>query len=669
MPSFSFLKFNSFRFPSRRQWTQFFKLLNRKEKYFLYVCLALFASSAIYLYSDHYYANTTVVPKDGGRIKEGFVGQPQFINPLLYFHSEEIDKSLIELMFSGLMSYDENGGIVPDMMDKYEFKDGGKTLEFSIKENLKWQDGQPLTIDDVAFTIGLVQDSRYFSDFRLNWQQIEIEKISATAGRLKLKQPYAGLLENLATLKILPKHSWDPAAQIQPQNFASTVGSGPYKVKQVKQNKDKNLIDSIILERNPNYCGKKPYLDEIEFVFFSQKDQLIKALKSGQIKSALLESYKDYSQKQFKSFDLKELQTPGYFAVFFNTNEKIFSEKDVREAFALATDRNEIIQQALDQKRAAVSSPILPEFYGFAGPDSVPGLDLEKAKSLLIGQDFILQDGRMVKTVEKLPKFQLKNDLIVGSKGTEVEKLQECLATDKDVYPSGKITGEFGQETKAAVISFQEKYKDEILTPSNLTKGNGKVGAGTRAKLNELCWPSPTDVTPLSFTLTTFDSPDMTEVAKVIKTQWEKIGAEVVIKTVTSTQEIYKITQERNFQALLFGETLSSIPDPLPFWHSLQAIDPGLNLTGYDNKKADELLEQAKKYYNANDPERIKALEQFQNIVIEDSPAILLYDQKYFYLADRSIKGVGVKKIVETAKRFSGVSNWYVQTQRIWNEK
>ncbi|MFA5742877.1 MAG: ABC transporter substrate-binding protein [Candidatus Paceibacterota bacterium] len=669
MPSFLKLNLPS-KLPSRRQWTQFFKLLNPKEKKVFFSFLFLFLASSLFLYFDFYFRNTIAVPQEGGRIKEGFVGQPQYINPLLSFPSE-IDKSLVELLFSGLMTYDQNGEIIPDLIKSYEFKDDGKTFEFSIKENAKWQDGKPLTMEDVIFTIDLVQNSKSLSLLRPNWQGVTIEKISENDGRLKLKQPYSGLLENLAVLKIIPEHIW---ANIQPENFAlntdlnifNPVGSGPFKVKQVKQRKDKS-IESITLTKNDYYSGKKAYLDEVDFIFFSKKEDLISALKRKQIQSARLESYKDYDPKTFKSFELTELQAPKYFAAFFNLQKKIFSEKDIREAFTMATDRNEIIQSALESKASAVDSPILPAYFGFNSSASVYPFDIEKAKSLLANQDFVAKDGQTVKTVEKLPKFQLTKDLVFGNKGTEVERLQECLAKDSDVYPEGTVTGEFGDKTKAAVIKFQEKYASEILAPSNLTKGNGKVLAGTREKLNQLCYPAPTEETSLSFSLTTVNNPDLIKIAEILKNQWEKIGAKVEIKLLNE-EEINKAIRERNFEVLLFEESLSSIPDPLPFWHSLQIIDPGLNVSGYENKKADELLVQARKYYGQKDPNRQKTLEEFQDIVIGDAPAVFLCNQDYFYLTDRSIKGIEIKKIVESSKIFSDLSNWYVQTQRQWKK-
>jgi hypothetical protein len=77
-------------------------------------------------------------------------------------------------------------------------------------------------------------------------------------------------------------------------------------------------------------------------------------------------------------------------------------------------------------------------------------------------------------------------NLSYGDSGDDVELLQTWLAKDSEVYPEGIVSGWFGPLTKAAVIKFQEKYADEVLTPWGITEGSGFVGSTTREKLNAL---------------------------------------------------------------------------------------------------------------------------------------------------------------------------------------
>ena len=274
------------------------------------------------------------------------------------------------------------------------------------------------------------------------------------------------------------------------------------------------------------------------------------------------------------------------------------------------------------------------------------------------------ENGLRVKTVNKTPAFQFKSDLKEGSKGKEVTELQKCLAKDTSVYPEGKITGSFGAQTKQAVIRFQEKYHEDILDPQGFKEGTGLVSKATRDKLNETCFPSGQDSSALKFTLSTVNQPGMLAVANKIKEQWLKIGIELEIKTYNISELEQQIIKPRDYQILLFGEVLTAIPDPFPFWHSIQKEDPGLNLALYENKKSDKLLEEARQLLD--DQARNKKLEEFQNILIEDAPVVFLYSPDYLYLTDKNIKGVDVKMITEPSKRFSQIENWYLKTKRVF---
>ena len=104
--------------------------------------------------------------------------------------------------------------------------------------------------------------------------------------------------------------------------------------------------------------------------------------------------------------------------------------------------------------------------------------------------------------------------------------------------------------------------------------------------------------------------------------------------------------------------------DPYPFWHSSQKIDPGLNLTGYDNKDTDKLLEEGRKTLDEN--EKKEKYQSFQDILIQDAPAVFLYNSGYLYLINNKIKGIGTEKVVNPAKRFCDIRNWYIKTRRVW---
>ncbi|GAH38059.1 unnamed protein product, partial [marine sediment metagenome] len=190
------------------------------------------------------------------------------------------------------------------------------------------------------------------------------------------------------------------------------------------------------------------------------------------------------------------------------------------------------VKEVLGGRGKVVNSPILPEIYGFEKPSKVYEFNPEEAKEILENAGFVeTENGKRVKIIKKEPAFQFKSNLKLGSQGTEVKELQKCLAKDPEVYPEGEITSYFGSKTKAAVIRFQEKYKEEILEPVGIEKGTGLVRKTTREKLNEICFEPPEETIPLKFSLTTVDQPILIEVASLLQSQWENLGVEIEIET------------------------------------------------------------------------------------------------------------------------------------------
>jgi len=646
-------KKDNLKWPTGYQWRQFFKILNKKEKIVFLVFFILFLSSLTFLFLNFYFRNTEPVAAKGGTFVEGVIGQPRFINPA--YANSDVDRDLVQLIFSGLMKYDENLNIVPDLAERYETEGEGEIYKFYLKENLFWQDNKPITADDVIFTIQTIQNPDFKSPLQANWVGIEAEKINDLTVKFTLRKPYGAFLEN-STIGIMPKHIWN---NITAENFPfesyhlNPIGSGPYKLKDLKKN-NSNQIASLTLIQNSLYSGKKPYISKIKFVFFNNEEDLIKAVQKKEIKAFSLAS----DGKINNNWENYSFSMPRYFGVFFNQEKsKVLAEKDVRLALNYAVNKKEISEQVID-------SPILPEIYGFNPPSEIYQFDPEKAKTILEEAGFKDNGGIREKIISKNPAFTFKSKLSNGSQGKEVTELQKCLAKFEDIYPNGQISGYFGAQTEEAVIKFQEKYYEDVLKPSGLSKGTGTVGASTREKLNEICFEVPDEVMKLEFALITVNQPQLIKVAEILKEQWKQIGAAVEIQTYVPFQLEQDFIKSRGYEALLFGEVLGAVPDPFPFWHSTQVKDPGLNLALYNNEKADKLLEENRK---SSDPAvRAEKLEAFQEILIKDAPCIFLYSPNYIYSISKEIKGVNAQKITSPSKRFVGIENWYIKTKRSW---
>lgn len=648
LPNFEISKY---RLPSKLQWRQFFNVLGKKEKIIFLIFFVLTLLTGTFLSVNFYFENTRIVPASGGKFIEGIIGYPRFINPI-YAETSDVDRDLVELIFSGLMKYDSSGDIVPDLTRDYKVLEDGRVYEFYIREGAFWHDGKKVTSDDVLFTIETIKNPEIKSPLLPNWLGVDIEKIDELGVRFKLKEPYSAFLER-ATVKILPEHIWK---DVLPKNFPLVIsnlrpiGSGPYQFKDSYRD-EKGEILSLELILNKKYFGEVPNISQIFFKFFDSEEKLIKAADLGKVQSLSINnrSLKNHEFQEYRFLLLR------YFAVFFNPkNSKVLAEKEVRQALSYGTNKSELLENVLNNRGQIVNSPVLPKLYKFKEPSMTYDFDLEKAKEILEKAGYIEKEGKRAKIIKKEPAFQFKSNLKQGSTGKEVEELQKCLSQDKEVYPLAKIDGNFDSLIKKAVIRLQEKYK--------LEEEKGKVLAKTRAKLNELCFRVEEEIIPLKFSLITVEQPMLRETALLLKKQWETLGADLEVKTLDFKNLERDIIKPRNYEALLFGEVLGRIPDPFPFWHSSQR-EFGLNLADYKNKNVDELLEAGR--IELSPDARAQKYEGLQEIILEESPAIFLYNPDYLYFVSKDIKGLKGELITDTAKRFSGIENWYIKTKRV----
>jgi peptide/nickel transport system substrate-binding protein len=115
---------------------------------------------------------------------------------------------------------------------------------------------------------------------------------------------------------------------------------------------------------------------------------------------------------------------------------------------------------------------------------------------------------------------------------------------------------------------------------------------------------------------------------------------------------------------LLFGEVLSAVLDPFPYWHSTQVKDPGLNLASYKNSAVDNLLEKART--SVDEEIRTEQYQQIQDLIIEDAPAIFLYTPEYIYMTSEEVTGPKERTIFDPSQRFSNIEEWYIKTKRTW---
>lgn len=548
------------------------KILSKKERYWILTFSFIVVGSLLSLPFTAFYHYTKAMPDYGGSFSEGIVGEPHYINPLLS-QNNDVDRDLVGLIYSGLMKYNEEGKLVPDLAKSYEVSADGLNYTIYLKENAKWQDDTPLTAEDVVFTIQVAQNPDYGSLQRINWQGVEVEAVDSHTVILKLKNKYAQFLNNL-TLNILPQHIWQ---DVKPVNFALSdfnlkpIGSGPYKFKKLKKDSTAR-IRSYELESNDNFYDDRPYIDNIELKFYDSEDEMIGEYNKNSIENMAFVSANNLKKVKFKKrLNIEELKLPRYFGVFFNQSEaKMLSDKNVRLALNYGTNKKDILTKIFDGKSLETNSPMMGEILDITDDVKKYNYDPDKAKKLLAD------------------------------------------------------SGWGNPDDKGVLSNKTEKLTIRLTTPT---------------------WS------------------ELTNVANILKEQWANIGVELIIE-VLPTQDIQQAITERGYQMILFGEILNIDPDPFPFWHSSQKRSPGQNLALYDNKPVDDLLEKARQ--TLNQLERMKQYEDFQKLVIEDVPAVFLYNPLYIYAQTNNIKGFNNEIISLPSDRFSNVEKWYIDTKRSW---
>ena len=190
------------KFPSLVQWKQFFKILSRKEKLAFFIFAFLAVASAITLAAALYANHTMTVAADNGSLHRRHCGPTAFFKSGLCRFIQRRPGYRAHCFLPDCWNTAKTAKSSADWPIT-KFPTTAKPMNSSLKDNLYWSDGAPITSDDAIYTIKTIQDPAYKSPLRPQWIGVETEKISDTGFRLKLKNPYAAFLEN-CTLKIIP---------------------------------------------------------------------------------------------------------------------------------------------------------------------------------------------------------------------------------------------------------------------------------------------------------------------------------------------------------------------------------------------------------------------------------------------------------------------------------
>jgi peptide/nickel transport system substrate-binding protein len=317
------------------------------------------------------------------------------------------------LLFDTLVWRDASGETIPWLATDWSLSDDGLTWTFTLREGVRWQDGAPLTVDDVVFSIEYYRTHPGTAWFMSQVNEIEsATRTSDDQVALKLVRPFAPFLQTTAeSLLIFPQHIWedvdDPRAYTEPEAF---VGSGAYRLVEFSQEEG-----TYLFEANPDFFLGAPYVQRIEFVPIS--DEAL-ALSNGDITA--FDKFGGVTEEMLAPFRQEPFvvsEAPGEWGMFLYFNlEKETPLQDVclRQAIAHAVDRQALVERVLFGYGDAGRPGFLPPANPFYNPDAPDyAFDLEQAKALLqeagydgapiqlaYSPDWIMASTRVVEIIE-----------------------------------------------------------------------------------------------------------------------------------------------------------------------------------------------------------------------------------------------------------------------------
>ncbi len=334
-------------------------------------------------------------PTSGGVYTEALIGSMGRLNPLLDWNNSA-DRDVDRLIYSGLIRFDSHGLPQPDLAESWGTSADGTIYNFTLRSNAVWQDGKPVTSDDVIFTIDLIKSSGslFPQDIKDLWGQIDVKKLDDKTFKLTLPEPFAPFLDYV-TFGVLPKHLLEstPPEQLASSNFnLQPVGSGPYKLDHLIV--EGGQIKGVVLQLNENYYLKKPFIPQVVFRYYSSAASALDAYKQGEV-LGISQITPDILQDALAEPNLSiyTSRLPQMSLVFLNLNNpsvQFFQNENVRRALMLGLNRNAIVSNFLQGQAIVADGPILPGSWAYYDGIEHIDYDPDAAQSLLKSEGFVI---------------------------------------------------------------------------------------------------------------------------------------------------------------------------------------------------------------------------------------------------------------------------------------
>lgn len=330
-----------------------------------------------------------------------------------YSHLLKITDQVLE----SLIAPDKDGGLKPVLLTELPILgDDNLTYQFTLKENVKFHNGETLKASDVKYSfIRLLTEGKMANliDMIQGADQLEAGKgseqefagfriVDDTHFEITLKEPFVPFLSAIATdyVVIYPEQACKDAGE--QWGLTTLVGTGPFSLKEYKQG------ETVVVVKNETYHGAEPKLDEVDFKFIQDPNTQVMEYQKGNVDVMQLDPalYPTFANNEEIKKDMHSFSPYGL--VFLTMNNKKIADPKVREALSYAIDRKTICNDLLYGTATPATTFIPKGLLGYNEDAPEFAYDPEKAKQLLAeagypdGIDLEAQDNTKYPTYTKV---------------------------------------------------------------------------------------------------------------------------------------------------------------------------------------------------------------------------------------------------------------------------
>jgi peptide/nickel transport system substrate-binding protein len=524
-------------------------------------------------------------PVTGDWLLIHMLGDPEQLNPLT--SSDGNASEILALVFETLLTRDSRTlELKPYIAEsRPTISDDKLTYTFKIRRDVYFQDGRPVTGEDVLFSIKAIKSPLVNAPFlRVYFNAlVDAQLVDPYTIRMIMKEPYFLNESVLGGITVLPRHYYDPenllkdvtvrdlagdankltdAVKRFSDNFnrnysRNPMGSGPFKFNSWKTGREVELLRHVKYWGNGKDGLDQAYVDRIKFRLINNQDAALVTLKSGGLdyidRLTPVQHVRGTNSERFKSqFKKLEYFYPYYSYLGWNNDHPIFRDKRVRQAMTYLTDRKQILKTIMFGLGEVVDSPIYifrPEYD--KSLESYP-YDPKKALALLAEAGWNDSDGDGV-----------LDKVIDGRK-----------------------------------ISFRFEFK--IPSGAEVSKS----------------------------------------ISLVLQDEMKRYGIATSVRELDWTIFLADVKNHQFDVVLMAWGMQASEPDAYQIWHSSQAANKGSNHISYKNARVDRILEAYRREFDAK--KRIEMYREFQRILHDEQPYTFLFARKYVSAVHRRFQGVEI---------------------------